>query len=290
MDSLLRLSLFLFTMSIALILLGCTEPTGSHQDQVEANNVDMTKDSTSSERMSLDKESSMTFDTSHTEEEISMDRLLGKFDPATQEDFVSIPEKYASRAGMLIRTEVWEAFLAMHAAAADDGIELRILSATRNFEQQKSIWERKYGGKVSKMSMTPTREDQLRFAREVLMFSSMPGTSRHHWGSDIDINSLEPQYFETPQGKQEYEWLVANAPKFGFCQPYTNKENGRTGYEEEKWHWSYLPISVPYLKEYRKKVTYEMVCCFWGSDLTEELDVINVYVLGIEDTCKQRGQ
>lgn len=287
MVSLLRIFLLVFTLFMSMVQLSCSETSESHPDNEETNNADMTQDTSSSDQMSKDNASIFLPDKSQTGSDIPMDRLLGKFDPATEGDFVRIPEEYASRAGMLIRTEVWDAFLEMHAAAAADGIDLNILSATRNFEQQKTIWERKFGGKVSKMSMIPTREDEIKFAKEVLMFSSMPGTSRHHWGSDIDINSLEPTYFETTQGKKEYAWLVANAPKFGFCQPYTNKANGRTGYEEEKWHWSYLPISVPYLDQYREKVTYEMVCCFWGSDLAEELDVINLYVMGIEDTCKE---
>ena len=290
MYSLLRLFLIVFTLVMSMVHLSCSEPPGSNPDNKKTNKADMMKGTSSSDQMSKDNAPIIPPDKTQTFNDIPMDRLLGKFDPTIERDFVQIPEKYASRAGMFIRTEVWDAFLEMHAAATADGIDLKILSATRNFEQQKAIWERKFGGKVSKMSMIPTREDQIRFAKEVLMFSSMPGTSRHHWGSDIDINSLEPNYFETTQGKKEYAWLLANAPKFGFCQPYTNKENGRTGYEEEKWHWSYLPISVPYLDEYREKVTYERVCCFWGSDLAEELDVIKVYVLGIENTCKGMDQ
>ena len=28
----------------------------------------------------------------------------------------------------------------------------------------------------------------------------MPGTSRHHWGTDIDFNSVDPAYFKTATG------------------------------------------------------------------------------------------
>ncbi len=49
----------------------------------------------------------------------------------------------------------------------------------------------------------------------------MPQASRHHWGTDVDINSVEPEYFESGQGLKEYTWLQENAWKFGFCQPYT---------------------------------------------------------------------
>ncbi len=36
--------------------------------------------------------------------------------------------------------------------------------------------------------------------------------------------------------------LTANAAKFGFCQPY-NVKTDRKGYNEEKWHWSFMPLS-----------------------------------------------
>lgn len=71
----------------------------------------------------------------------------------------------------------------------------------------------------------------------------MPTTSRHHWGTDTDINSVDPEYFDVEPGLSEYKWLRANAYKFGFCQPYNAKNIRPIGYNEEKWHWSFMPIS-----------------------------------------------
>jgi D-alanyl-D-alanine carboxypeptidase len=56
---------------------------------------------------------------------------------------------------------------------------------------------------------------------DIMNYSAMPQASRHHWGTDVDINSVEPEYFESGQGLKEYTWLQENAWKFGFCQPYT---------------------------------------------------------------------
>ena len=82
-------------------------------------------------------------------------------------------------------------------------------------------------------------------AKKILLYSSMPSTSRHHWGTDIDINSLEPSYFEYGRGKIEYDWLVKNGAKFGFCQTYSDfaKNDRSSGYQEESWHWTYMPKS-----------------------------------------------
>jgi LAS superfamily LD-carboxypeptidase LdcB len=112
----------------------------------------------------------------------------------------------------------------------------------------------------------------------------MPGTSRHHWGTDIDLNSLENSYFEVGEGLKVYQWLLQHAHEFGFCQPYTSKATGRTGYEEEKWHWSYTPLSVPLLQQYMNTITLEDISGFQGSETAAQLDVINTYVAGVH--CK----
>ncbi len=48
-------------------------------------------------------------------------------------------------------------------------------------------------------------------------YSAMPSASRHHWGTDLDINSVEDEYFQTEPGLSEHKWLVNNGFKFGFC-------------------------------------------------------------------------
>jgi hypothetical protein len=116
----------------------------------------------------------------------------------------------------------------------------------------------------------------------------MPGTSRHHWGTDIDINSVEPAYFKSPAGKKVYAWLAANAGDFGFCQVYTPKGTERPrGHEEEPWHWSYRPLAQHYLKQYVQKVTCEDIRGFQGSDTATRIDVIANYVLAINPQCLQ---
>jgi hypothetical protein len=110
----------------------------------------------------------------------------------------------------------------------------------------------------------------------------MHGTTRHHWGTDIDINSLENSYFKSGAGKKLYDWMLLHAAEYGFHQTYTDKSKGRTGYEEEKWHWSYLPLSGPFLEEYKKQISYTDITGFSGSQVAAELKVIETYVQGIE--------
>ena len=92
---------------------------------------------------------------------------------------------------------------------------------------------------------------------------------------------------ENKKANKEYEWLVTNAPKFDFCQVYTEKGEGkrRTGYNEEKWHWSYMPLARQYLDLYQKIVTYEDISGFSASEFAEELNIIEEFVFGISGEC-----
>ena len=218
----------------------------------------------------------------------SQDYLLGKFIPEKDADFIEISIKYGSKEGMYLRKETYNAFIQMHDSAALDGVNLKIISSTRNFDKQKTIWEAKWNGEriVDGMNLAKEVKDPVKRASIILKFSSMPGTSRHHWGTDIDINSLEDSYFLSGQGKKEYEWLTKNAARFGFYQPYTPKGKERpTGYEEEKWHWTYKPISKDLTLQYAKLITIESIKGFSGAETAESIDIINKYVLGIHPDC-----
>lgn len=224
--------------------------------------------------------------------QVSLDLILGNFDPAFHEQFVRIEDRYASRSGMYMHREAYEAFKEMHKAAAAEGVHLVIVSAMRNFDHQCRIWNNKWNGQqVLEGNIRATDiEDPVERAREILRFSAMPGTSRHHWGTDIDLNSLVNNYFESVQGKKVYEWLQANGSDFGFCQPYTARDAQRPeGYEEEKWHWSFLPLAAKFLSAFEASVQYDHLKGFDGWETAAELNVIENYVLGINEKCKMKN-
>lgn len=193
----------------------------------------------------------------------SIDELTGR---APVDD----PVVWESRKAGTLRREVYEAYDRMRRAARRDGVRLKIVSAWRGFDRQKWIWERKWNA--------PERaelNDSLR-ALDILRYSSMPGTSRHHWGTDVDLNSVEDEFFERRRGRKIYAWLSANAEQYGFFQPYGD---GRTrGYAVEKWHWSYAPLSRPYLKRYLDSVECSDLSGFEGCETACLLDIIGGWV------------
>ena len=214
--------------------------------------------------------------------------LLGQYDPAKEEGFTRIADQYTTKSNIYIRIEAYEAFLAMRDSAKNDGISLTIVSATRTFEMQKWIWEGKWNGKrrVEGKYLNVAYPDPTERALAILRYSSMPGTSRHHWGTDIDINSVVPSYFQTAQGKKELAWLETNANYFGYYRPYTEYgENRQTGYQPEEWHWSYLPLAVPLQNAYKRQIQSIDIKGFDGDEAVFATKVISNYVFGIDRSC-----
>lgn len=72
---------------------------------------------------------------------------MGKFDPTQSENFTVVSLEYnVSGYKMYLRKETLAAFLEMAKVADKDEIELKIASATRNFDYQKNIWDSKWIG------------------------------------------------------------------------------------------------------------------------------------------------
>ena len=216
--------------------------------------------------------------------------IMGQFDPTTHENFTIIPSRYADRDSMYMRKDAFKHFVRMYEAASEDGINLVIRSAARNFDYQKGIWERKWNGTTilsDGVNAATDIQDHKERALKILEYSSMPGTSRHHWGTDIDLNSFNNEWFEKDEGLKLYNWMLAHAHEYGYCQPYTEKGKARPdGYNEEKWHWSYTPVSKPLLSQASDKLKNEMIQGFLGHEQATTIDVVSKYVLGINHQCK----
>jgi LAS superfamily LD-carboxypeptidase LdcB len=153
------------------------------------------------------------------------------------------------------------ALLAMRRAALSDGIELRPVSSFRDFAQQLRIWNAKYSGervlldRDSQPLAASGLEPTLRVTA-ILVWSALPGASRHHWGSDFDVIDARtmPQAGQVDLMGADFssggryaaldEWLSVHAAEFGFFRPY---DRDRGGVQPEPWHLSYAPLAEPAL-------------------------------------------
>jgi LAS superfamily LD-carboxypeptidase LdcB len=154
-----------------------------------------------------------------------------------------------------------EAFMALRQAAAREGIVLQPYSSFRDFDTQVLIWNRKWRGerplydRAGRLLEHGTlTEDELIAA--ILGWSALPGASRHHWGSEIDVYDAAavPSDYRLQLLPEEYgpggpfarlaDWLKSNLTRFGFFQPY---DVDRGGVHPEPWHLSFASVSVPAL-------------------------------------------
>ncbi len=123
-----------------------------------------------------------------------------------------------------LRREALAAVLKMLEAAANDDVDMRIISAYRPGIRQRALYlaacDRDGNGQ---------------------RYSARPGHSEHQLGTTVDLTDPDQRYnFEhafqdTPQG----QWLAANAASFGFRRSYTDDNTAETGYISEPWHWRY---------------------------------------------------
>ncbi len=158
--------------------------------------------------------------------------------------------------GINLREEAFESFLEMKKAAYSDGFDIKIVSSYRDYYRQRSIWERKYLRFTEEQGMAP-----LDAIDKIIEYSTIPGTSRHHWGTDIDIidgypkvngDVLVPEKFEADGPYEGLKlWMDEHSEKYGFYLTYTNNPR-RRGFKYEPWHYSYAPISISMLTAYRK--------------------------------------
>lgn len=145
------------------------------------------------------------------------------------------------------------------AEAAFAGFDLALASAFRSFERQCNIWNDKAVGKRPILADNGTALNVAELSPEEIMFailrwSALPGASRHHWGTDLDVydrNAIRDGYQvqltlgETFGGgvfAEFHTWLdeCLARQNAGFFRPYRRHLGGVA---PEPWHLSYGPLA-----------------------------------------------
>jgi LAS superfamily LD-carboxypeptidase LdcB len=157
----------------------------------------------------------------------------------------------------LLHTQVIAPFLNLRRAAAADGMDLVPLSGFRDFARQLAIWNGKFCGERPMYDASGMQLDGGSLApreriQAILLWSALPGASRHHWGTDLDLidrnapsaghrDKLTREAF-APGGPFAplAEWLDTHASRFGFFRPF---QGVRSGVQPEPWHFSFAPIA-----------------------------------------------
>ncbi|UDG81663.1 M15 family metallopeptidase [Candidatus Profftia lariciata] len=149
------------------------------------------------------------------------------------------------------------AFLTLQYAAKKDGFNIQPISTFRDFARQQMIWNTKFNGQRPILDNTSRPVNILNMQdRElcysILRWSALPGASRHHWGTDLDVydpnlvpshQKLQLELWEYMEGGCQYplnKWLSANMMRFNFYCPFNKTQKGVA---IEPWHISYHPLA-----------------------------------------------
>lgn len=198
--------------------------------------------------------------------------------------------------------DVKAAYQQMQHAAALDGIELALVSSYRSFAQQARIWIAKYTGQRPVYNKAQQQVDISSFTgfakmEAILLYSALPGASRHHWGTDLDVfdkaavaadyqvQLLDAEYQPGGPFYALDQWLSQHAADFGFFRPYQRDQGGVA---KEAWHLSYRPLADDYLNSFNETMLAQAIALSELPDKTLLLEYIPLifqrYVCNI---CKE---
>ncbi|WP_394175369.1 M15 family metallopeptidase [Thalassotalea litorea] len=177
--------------------------------------------------------------------------------------------------------QVVEPWQALQAAAARDGFNLHIASGFRSFERQLGIFNAKLSGQRPVRDINNGRVDLNALPMNekihaILLYSALPGASRHHWGTDIDVFDpdlldgaslqLEPwEYQDNGPMAPLNAWLECNIEQYGFYKPYASFSGGVA---PEPWHLSYGPLA----KQFEQQLTVEILSQCLADNPTDAVD------------------
>ncbi len=208
----------------------------------------------------------------------------------------------------LLHAAVARPFLAMRDAAARAGFELFPVSSFRDFARQRAIWNAKFRGERPAFDREGRRVDMAALTQgerveAILLWSALPGASRHHWGSDIDIadGKILATGYEPKLEVAEYRrggpfaaltgWLGRNMRRYGFFRPYARR--GR-GVQPEPWHISFAPVARPALARMTLRLLAGAIS---GGDVAGESEILarlpsirERYVLDVDAPPRMRSR
>ena len=141
----------------------------------------------------------------------------------------------ATAVNKTLQTEAADAFLAMQAAAAKDGVTIWMQSGYRSVDYQKNLYDKKTQYFRNKGLSEAEAKKQ---AANIV---NPPGYSEHNCGLAADLNS--PEHTDLTEGfenTEAFRWLSTHAVEYGFILRYPKNAEAVTEITYEPWHWRYV--------------------------------------------------
>lgn len=149
-------------------------------------------------------------------------------------DLLEINSKYTSgsQSSKMLDRRVVESFENMCKAAESDGIALISISSYRTYSYQETLYKNRVQRCINEGLSRPEAE------KKAATIVAIPGTSEHHLGLAVDINSVETSFENTAA----FRWLQENAENYGFILRYPKDKQEITKIIYEPWHYRYVGV------------------------------------------------
>jgi LAS superfamily LD-carboxypeptidase LdcB len=165
-----------------------------------------------------------------------------------------IPLDSNSSTSLLINKTIERDLKKLLKAAATANLEIKIISSYRSFDRQLSIWNAKWQGHTPVFSrygrpLNIAAMSDMEKYKAISLWSALPGFSRHHWGTDLDIflSKAIQEGHKVALTQAEFsnegvcadlnQWLDRNLESYGFFRPYRQYQQGIS---PEPWHISHF--------------------------------------------------
>ncbi|MCP8899234.1 M15 family metallopeptidase [Gilvimarinus xylanilyticus] len=178
------------------------------------------------------------------------------------------------------------AFTRLREACVRTGCDLAVASGYRSFDRQLAIFNAKARGERAvlddrgcKVDMQALSQREQLFA--ILRYSALPGASRHHWGTDMDVfdPAAMPEDYRlqltpaecVPEGVfgRLHAQLDIDLPDTEFYRPY---QFDYGAIAPEPWHLSYRPLA----RRYAQVLTRDLLGdCLSKTDIALKAVVLN---------------
>lgn len=176
-------------------------------------------------------------------ESLEIDKLLvnkyyslGNYTPS---DLVYLSNSY-SNAGLMLRTEVKNAFETLAKDAKAKGLTIKAMSGYRSYGAQQTV----YNNYVKRSGQ-----------RSADTYSARAGHSEHQTGLTLDVYNGQA-VFTSFKNTKEYLWMKDNAHKYGFIQRYLAGKEKISGFVAEEWHYRYLGVEMA-TRVYESSLSYD---------------------------------
>jgi hypothetical protein len=107
--------------------------------------------------------------------------------------------------------------------------------AAVELEHLNTAFRAEFGHDLKVLDSYRTFADQVTTRQTRGNLAATPGMSNHGWGVAVDLGPSTDTF-----GTPEHDWMVTNAPKFGWDQPSWARINGT---KPEPWHWEYTAVA-----------------------------------------------